>query len=271
MRILACLAVCLSLITNAALGHEFWISPQKYRIAPGETLLASLRVGQNFSGASVSYLPPRFRRFDLVRGERILPVAGRLGDDPALSATLPEPGLWIVVHETADSILTWDGWEDFAAFVRHKDLGDTLERHVARGLPPEGFRERYRRFAKALIAVGAGQGRDSAQGLRTELVALDNPYADDPPGGLRILLLFAGRPRADAQIEIFEKAPGGQVTVSTRRTDAAGIATIPLRPGHEYLLDAVTMLPLENAGDPAAPAWESLWASLTFRVPPETP
>ena len=57
-----------------------------------------------------------------------------------------------------------------------------------------------------------------------------------------------------------------EVTVTLHRTDAEGRAVLPVEPGHVYLADNVTLLPLEqdSSGDPV---WHSLWASLTFAVP----
>ncbi len=267
MKTLAFLIVSLCLNTGAALGHEFWISPEKYVVDPGQPIVAALRSGQKFSGGPFSYLPPRFVRFELIRGELVIPVEGRIGDRPALNMAVPEAGLWVVVHETTDSSLTWDEWERFEGFVTHKDLDDTLALHAARGLPRTGFKESYRRFAKSLVAVGGGQGADREVGLRTELVALTNPYADDLSDGFRVQLFFEGAPRPRAQVEVFDKDDNGAVTVMKYRTDDAGVASIPVEKGHEYLVDAVKMLPLDASDPTLEPVWMSLWASLTFRVP----
>ena len=253
--------------TLPAIGHEFWISPQDYRIESGDSIVADLRVGQNFKGAAFGFIPPNFVRFDLVSGDTVLPIDGRIGDRPALNMASPDDGLWIVVHETTDSLLTWDSWEEFKSFVEHKKLGDTLEQHAARGLSQEGIKERYRRFAKSLIAVGDGAGADREVGLRTEIVAKSNPYTDDLSNGLPILVLLDGASRPNVQVEIFDRAPDGEVSVFTAMTDSVGQANIPVESGHEYLLDVVTMLPIDPVDPEKDPTWESLWASLTFRMP----
>ena len=267
MRFPIWFSISLCLITTPALGHEFWILPEKYSVGPDEPVVATLRNGQNFSGGPFGYLPPRFVRFDLVKGDLVVPVKGRIGDRPALNMPVPEPGLWVIVHETTDNLLTWDDWERFEGFVTHKDLGDTLAQHAQRGLARTGFKESYRRYAKSLVAVGDGKGSDREVGLLTEFVALTNPYTDDVSGGFRVLLLLDGLPRPDAQIEVFDKDATGSVSVTTYRTDQDGTAVISVKPGHEYLLDAVKMLPLDTDNPDLEPVWKSLWAALTFRVP----
>jgi hypothetical protein len=46
-----------------------------------------------------------------------------------------------------------------------------------------------------------------------------------------------------------------------------GKALIPVKAGTEYLFDAVVMRPLPGSVAEDTPVWETLWASLTFRVP----
>ena len=66
----------------------------------------------------------------------------------------------------------------------------------------------------------------------TEIVAEANPYTDDLTAGLPVRVLYQGTPRADAQGEIFDKSPGGDVEITLTRTDADGRALIPVTPGH---------------------------------------
>ncbi|MEM8629611.1 MAG: DUF4198 domain-containing protein [Pseudomonadota bacterium] len=250
-----------------AQAHEFWIEPLAWQLAPGDDLAAHLRVGQRFDGPASSFNPNRFRRFDLVVGAETSAAPGTIGDRPALSTPAKKGRLHVIVHVTTDSQLTYSEWEKFVTFVEHKDLDDTLAEHSRRGLPDSGFRERFSRYAKSLVAVGDGAGLDSEQGLLTELVAEANPYTDPLEDGLPVRLLYRGAPRVDAQVEVFERAPDGTVSITLERTDEEGRAIVPVRPGHDYMLDAVLMLPLDGNPDNQEPVWESLWANLTFAVP----
>ncbi len=268
MRNPAFIALLVTLFsTSASIGHEFWISPDSYVVQPGEALVAQLRVGQKFDGFPFGYFPPRFARFDVVQGDQVVPVGGRIGDRPALKMTLPSEGLWVVVHETTDSILTYSDYATFEGFVNHKELGDTLAMHAERGLPLTGFSEDYRRYAKSLIAVGNGQGADREVGMRTEIVAEINPYTDDLANGMRVRVLLDGAPRADTLVEIFDRGPDDEVNVTTTRTDADGRAVFAVKSGHEYLVDAVYMQALYPPEGLPGSVWKSHWAALTFRVP----
>lgn len=255
-------------VAPAATAHEFWIEPEQYQIEPEAAFAAYLRNGEQFKGVSLAYFESRFTRFEMISGKTVLPVEGRLGDSPALQGRAPGNGLLIVVHETTPQNVTYRDWEKFLKFTRHKDFPSAAADHEARGWPKDRFRESYTRHVKTLIAVGDGAGTDNDFGLKTEFIALENPYAPDFAGPMRVALRYEGQPRTDAQVEVFDRAPDGTVDVTFYRTDAAGEAEIPVSPGHEYLFDAVVLRPSPTAGSSEdAPLWETYWAALTFAVP----
>ena len=132
----------------------------------------------------------------------------------------------------------------------------------------QDFRESYSRHVKSLIGVGDALGEDRAFGMAIEFVALSNPYDPAFDGTMKVSLTYQGQPRADTQIEVFERNPDGEVAVQLHRTDVQGNAAIPVQAGHAYLFDAVVLRKAPDPGDePRAPLWESLWAGLTFAVP----
>ncbi|MBF9032960.1 DUF4198 domain-containing protein [Rhodobacterales bacterium HKCCE2091] len=262
------LAATLALLLPAdkVFGHEFWIDPLRYTVEPGEELQADLRVGSEFNGVVFSYLPRNFTRFEVETGGELRAVDGRLGDTPALAMPDMAEGLAVVLHETSQAIVHWREWDRFVGFVEHKDFGDAAALQDGRGLPREDFRESYTRHAKSLVAVGDGAGADRHFGLRTEIVALANPYTDDLTGGLPVQVWDRDTLRADVQVELFDLAPDGEIAITYHRTDAEGVAVLPVEPGHEYLVDAVILEPREP--DEASDAvWHTYWASLTFAVP----
>ncbi|MFL4471057.1 DUF4198 domain-containing protein [Tateyamaria armeniaca] len=253
-----------AIYASCATAHEFWIEADPYQVAPGAQIVGNLKNGQNFEGTTLSYFTRSFTRFDVVQGDTLRPVQGRMGDRPALNVPAPLDGLVSVVHETTPSFVTYREWEKFQKFADHKDFPDMAARHAANGFPAPPFKERYTRHAKALIGVGSGAGLDRALGLKTEFVAITNPYAAGFDGQMHVQLLYKGQPRTNAQVEVFDRPPSGEVVVTLHRTDKSGFATIPVRPAHTYLFDAVALEPILN--DDAA-VWDTFWAALTFAVP----
>ncbi|MCB1342294.1 MAG: DUF4198 domain-containing protein [Pseudooceanicola sp.] len=259
----------LALLAGPAPAHEFWLEPQQFQVESGEQLNADLRNGQQFKGLALAYFKTQTARFEMIRGDSVTDVGNRMGDVPAMAVKAPEDGLLVILHQTMPSTLKYTKWETFEGFTTHKDFVSAQQQHRDRGLPAAMFTETYTRYAKALVAVGDGKGADRDTGMETEFVALTNPYTDDLSQGMKVRLTHDGQPRKDAQVEIFDRDKDKSVTVTTQRTDAKGEATIPVTPGHTYLLDAVILRPVNEgaAFDEDLPVWESLWAALTFAVP----
>lgn len=260
----------LALLASPLSAHEFWIEPETFALPDGAPVVAQTIVGTELKGATYSYNPRDFTRFEIVTDAGVQPVEGRLGDKPALNMVPEGTGLATIVHVTRDHSLIYRKWEKFTAFCTHKDFTWALDRHIARGLAQDLVRERYSRHAKSLVALGDGAGADREMGLLTEIVAEANPYTDDLSGGFPVRVLYQGAPRADVQVELFERNAAGDVTIRLYRTDDQGRVSVDVTPGHFYLVDSVVMRELEVTED-KDPAWESLWASLTFETPDETP
>ena len=253
--------------SGSALAHEVWLDAESYTPATGDTIRASLRNGERFGGVELSYNPSSFERFDVRTDGSERPLAGRLGDRPAVTFPDAPNGLMTLIHQSDVSTLTYRVWAKFESFIEHKDFRWATDAHQARGLPETGFKEAYARYVKALIGVGDGAGADAATGLETEIVALSNPYTE-VTDSLPVLVLYQGAPRRGAQVELFDRGPDGAVTVSLHRTDDAGIAVLPVTPGHTYLADAVVLREPDSArAKETGAVWETLWAALTFAVP----
>ena len=85
---------------------------------------------------------------------------------------------------------------------------------------------------------------------------------------MQVRILMAGLPRANVQVELFERTFGtiDEAKISLYQTNDDGIATFPVTAGQEYMVDNVALLQLEPEVD-GNPVWHSLWANLTFAVP----
>jgi uncharacterized GH25 family protein len=265
MRILA---LILSLLSAPALAHEFWIEPLAYQVSADVKLEANIVNGQEFAGTKLAYLPQRFANFIVFAGQETVRVGGRAGDMPALNQDAVTEGLNVAAYQANNATVDYATWDKFQKFVDHKNFGDVLSRHTARGLPEDDFLEVYSRYSKTLIGVGHGEGSDRRIGLETEIVALTNPYTDDLSGGFQVQVYYRDDLRADTQVEVFKKASDGTVTIDLYRTDDQGIATFPVAPGHAYMVDAVVLLePSAALMETTGAVWQTLWANLTFAVP----
>ncbi len=261
--------VILLFTSLAVMAHELYLEPLEYQVEPEGRLMVNIVNGQKFRGHKLPYLPQVAVRFDMNGPDGLVPVDSRAGNTPAIDMQVPaQDGLLVFVYHARNATLTYNDGEKFWTFVEHKDLPVTRAEHDARGLGESGFKEVYSRYSKTLVAVGDGAGADQNFGLLTEIVALANPYTDPLVDILPVQLFYQGTPRANEQLEVFDKDPEGEVTITRMRTDADGILNVPVTPGHSYMLDAVVLrLPDPALAAEKGASYESLWANLTFAVP----
>ena len=261
MRLSAAIGLAFTLWASGPDAHEFWVEPLTYRVNLGDEIAVDLRVGQMLAGRSYPYLSHKFARYAVTDGAGVHPLLGNEGDLPSAAYAAAVPGLNIISYEALAEQLTYDTFQDFADFVAEEGLPAIATRHRERGLPDTGFVETYSRNAKALVQVGPVQEgqTDTVTGMPFELVALENPYA----GGttLPVRLLWQGNAVPGAQIALFRRSDTGTVIRTTYRTDATGMASIPLTGNGTFLLSAVH---IEESPAESGAAWHSTWASLTF-------
>ncbi len=245
---------------SSAHAHEFWIEPLQYRIEPGEQITALLRVGQNFEGDNLPWLPEQVIEAGLWDARSTRPIEGPVGVLPAISETVIEPGLNLLFYYSKPSSLTYTDFTTFPAYLKETGQEHLLAVHQERGLPATGFVEAFSRCAKSLVQVGGVGGEDQKTGLPLELVAEANPYLDTIDQ-LSIRLFWLGKPLKDAHIAILQQHD--RVIARWQRTDVDGRVSIRLLPGATYLVSAVKTIPRD---DQTAIVWHSYWASLTFQA-----
>lgn len=267
-RRLAKLFAITALLASGARAHEFWIEPRDYTVDVGGVIEGDLKNGQYFKGSTYPYIPRLFSQFVLVDRSGQSPVEGRTGDTPALSVEAQRGGLHVFAYASTTNVVNYATFEKFENFVKEKKLLNIAEDHKARGYPMEKFKETYYRYAKALVKVGSGAGRDKPIGMPIELVAEINPYSAAAKDGVRFQLLWRGAPLPDWDIQVFHFAPGAEDAELTHyRTDKTGRVVVPAGPGGEFLVNAVQIIDPRPEDKGHKAVWESLWASTTYELP----
>lgn len=250
-----------------AIAHEFWIQPHEYRLQSGVALEADVRVGMDFLGNTMPFLPSTQTEFNITDATETRPIEGRLGDSPAVNLTPSAEGLQILNLFTTSSMLTWDDFQEFDDFVNLHGMEWVLARHSERGLPETGFKEAYTRFVKSLVAVGDGAGQDHYLGMFFELVAGKNPYTDDMSAGMPITVLYRGTPLPEMQVDLFYRDQAGGLTRLSVDTNSQGTAIIPNLGAGEYMVNSVHMIiPFPEDIERTGVVWHSLWGSITYAL-----
>lgn len=265
------LAVTLSIAGGAPVpAHEVWIQPHSPQVETGAPVTADLRIGDMFAGNHLLYIPQQTERVAILGAGGMTDYVPRVGSRPVidLRADLLDglTGHAMLIYQSADSYVHYMHQDKFFDFATKKGAGDIPDAHARRGLPPGGFIERYKRFAKSSITIGAPDEvvNDRATGMEVEFVLTGRPLMADGTRRLQARLFYQDAPLPDAVVTLFTRLPDGDVTTTGLVTGSDGMVGVAALPGHDYLLDHVTLRPLDPATDKNKAVWESLWASLTF-------
>ena len=179
-------------------------------------------------------------------------------------------GTYLIGVSTTARVITLTG-EEFNDYLVHDGLLDTIEERGAAGTTDNEATERYSKHVKAVVQVGGARSGEWATelGYPAEFIPLRNPYELSRGDQLRIRFLRAGEPVADqlvyASYEGYHShdAAGEHVEAVTTRTNADGIATIPLNGTGRWYVRTIHMA--ETNAEPDVD-YESNWATLTFEV-----
>jgi len=246
-------------------AHDFWIEPGTFHPQPGEEVTARLRVGEELVGDALPRMNAQIVRFAAAGGPGEGDLAGEDGAEPAGRWRAGAAGPRTLLYVSSGAYVELNS-ERFTEYLRKEGLEAALAELERRGEDDVPARDRYARYAKALLAVGGQSGASDAfarpLGLELELVALENPYRLAPRAPWSVELLWRGRPLAGAQV--VARAQADPRTAQIVRTDARGRAALRLDAAGFWMIKAVHMIRAEN--DPLA-EWQSSWASLTFSLP----
>lgn len=253
------ISLLLLLVSAPTAAHVTWIEPSAYQAAPGERIELTLRVGEEFVGNSLLYIPEWFIRFSRFHAGEEIPVDGNMGDDPAGSISIGTPGSYLVLYENKADFVELEA-EKFASYLRNNGLEHVIDKREALGESHEPAGEYYSRCAKAVITTDGDipAGGSIVTGCTLDLLLEKLPAATQ--GETRFRLLFDGEPVAGVLVRgITQASPQERLEA---RTDANGIGRFPALHAGTWLFSAVHMIREER--DKAR--WRSYWASMTFSI-----
>jgi uncharacterized GH25 family protein len=251
----------LFLFAGLLCAHDLYLMPQKFRAAPGETILLSAHTGDSFPASEQPVDPSRLTAAPALPG-----ITWRmLGKATHTKITVQSSQNFAV--ETAPKLIELPA-EKFLSYLLEEGLQHVIDLRKAKGETATAGRELYGKYAKTYVHTGPDGGeRTCAQpmGLRIEFV----PQADlgnlRPGDQLPVVLLGSGKPLPDTQVllAISEAPTKGTQYLTAGRTDAQGRIIIKLPSAGKMRLHAIEM----NRVQKPTHDWESFWASLTFEVP----
>ena len=255
-------------IAAVAGAHDMFVKPERFRVAENTEVLVRLLNG-TFSRSENAITRDRVLDISVVSpaGRERLDTAlwNADGDTSSIRVRTGTAGTYVIGVSTRPRAFELAA-TDFNAYLASDGAPDVLEARRKGGEMEKPARERYGKHVKALLQVGAtpGDGWAAELGYPAEIVPLVNPYALRPGATLRVRTLVDGKPVANQYVLFGGRTPaGGRIAQGSTRSNAEGVATIPLGRSGTWYVKFIHMVRLD--GDAEAD-YESKWATVTFEV-----
>ena len=266
---IATLATLMLLGVAAVAGaHDMFVKPERFRVAENAEVLVRLLNG-TFSKSENAITRDRVLDISVVSpaGRARLDTASwsAEGDTSTIRVRTGAAGTYVIGVSTRPRAFELSA-ADFNLYLREDGIPDVLEARRKGGEMQKPAKERYGKHVKALLQVGAtpGDGWATELGYPAEIVPLANPYALRRGAALRVRTLVDGKPAANQYVLFGGRTPAGaRMPQRSTRSNAEGVATIPLARAGTWYIKFINMARLE--GDAEA-EYESKWATLTFEV-----
>ncbi len=251
-------------MVNAS-AHDLYLMPERFHVSRGETVGVAVHDGDAFPDSEVSAALQRLRDASLRGAQGAAKVLNLHVDGRRVtgSVTVPGNGDLLLTVRTIPNFIMLEA-DKFTAYLKEEGLTQVIEARARSGDTAKAGRERYSKFAKAILLAGTPDDEyRHAVGHAIEIVADKNPYQLKAGDALPVRVLFRGAPAEGLQLEAAWAGPGGSKVQVIGRTDVQGKITVPLTSAGKWRLHSLKM---ERCADASAADWESYWASLTFEI-----
>lgn len=249
-------------------AHDFFFRANSFFVAPGATVFIRALNG-TFSKSENSITRDRLRDLSVVGpGGRDHPDTASWstsGDTSVLTVKAGSQGTYVVGASLKPREITLKA-DDFNHYLADDGIPDVLSLRRKKGEMRKEATERYSKHIKAILQVGNKRGGaySTILGYPAELIPLDNPYSVKAGGMIRVRSMVDGKPAPNQLIVSGGRnQSGGRFPERRVRSDASGIAKIPLSKKGQWYVKFIHMVPFDGA---EKIDYESKWATLTFEV-----
>ena len=267
-RVAACVAALLVVTAGVLSAHDLFLRPVRFFVPENSDVRIHVLNG-TFSKSEGAVTRDRVRALDVISpaGVNTLDTSAWVpsGDTTVLTLRTGGAGTYVVGASLKPRELRLEA-KDFNKYLATDGVPDILEARRQGGELDRPARERYHKHVKAVLQVGSqpSGGFDRALGYPAELVPLDNPYGLRVGAPLRVRALVDGRPVANQYVVTGGRgARGARIAQRGVRTDAEGVARVPLRSAGVWYVKFIHMA---RASADTTIDYESKWATLTFQV-----
>lgn len=259
-------AALLILFASAtAFSHEYWFEANNFFLRVGEATSIRLFAGSELrSESEMPFQASKTNSFQMFTPNGTFDMRTMAEDErkPVVNFSADQAGTYVLAMERGWSYIGLDA-DKFEEYLNEDGMQYIVEERKRLGETKKQGRERYSRYIKTMVQVGANRtgNAKSRYGGRLEIVALDNPYSKKAGETMQFQVYFNGAPLASKTV-FADNRDGDATSTMKLITDKDGKVSVKLDRKGIWLIRLVFMQRcLRACGDAD---WESFWGSLSF-------
>lgn len=254
------------LFAATVFAHDVFLSAKPFVLDKPGSVTLSMYLAEAFPGEVIKWRADKTVRFWMIGPGSDTELTAKKEANPVIE--FKNIGTYVIGWNATPSYIEVEP-KLFNEYIEAEGYGNVIEIRKEQGKQDKPGREKYIRFLKCFVQVGANHTDDFSKNLgqKIEMVPLVNPYSVKVGSELGVRVIFDGKPVSGVRVmgtyDTFSKKH--DVYAHTVETDMDGISRIPIDKPGLWMVRANRMLPLQ--GDPKAD-WESYWTNISFYVKP---
>ncbi|MCA9256541.1 MAG: DUF4198 domain-containing protein [Phycisphaerales bacterium] len=254
--------------SRPAFAVDSWLIVESDVVDPGADTWIAFVTGDRFPIGDGIVDPARVEGLTAVHGRNKRLIEGLKAEDDAVAVrrVFDSPGYHALGLTLTPRVTTLDG-DIFDQYLIEERANEALRMRRESGARHEPVRERYTKYAKTILQVGAAEAEDDGWmrpiGQRLELVPLTNPTLWQSGETVQIQVLLDGHPWPEVPLSAGHAGQRTREDVVRTRTNERGVASIRLSQSGHWFAKAHLIRPYDGLGEYE---WESFWTTYTFRV-----
>lgn len=253
-------------VAATASAHDVFLNAKPFVLNNPGSLTLSMYLAEAFPGEVIKWRGDKTVKFWMIGPGTNVELTAKKEANPVIE--FKNIGTYVIGWNGTPSYIEVEP-KLFNEYIEAEGYENVIQMRKEQGVQDKPGREKYIRFLKCFVQVGADKTDDFSKnfGQKIEMIPLVNPYSVKAGSNLAVRVVFDGKPlsgvRVMATYETYSKEH--DVYAHTMETDTEGIARIPIDKPGLWMIRANRMLPLQ--GETKAD-WESYWANFSFYVKP---
>ena len=249
-------------LTVLVTAHEFWLQPDRFLYAAGQTISLRFWVGENFEGENWKGNRAAVEKIQLRQNDVSDELTEDLGSEPgdSLELALHEEGTAMISFRSKNKFIQLDAAK-FNDYLNEDGLQTALDYRKTHQENDSAGTEFYQRSVKTILQIGKTRSNCclKATDLPLDIVPLKNPYDQQLKDSLHFVVRFRGEPLRGQLMKIWHQTKKKKKKAESKTDDRGQISFAFSKEG-KWMLSTVNMVRINDT----TAQWQSYWSSCTW-------